>query len=59
MFVARKAKSESSWTKRSVRTTRGRDLTELIETEQRAVGIIADASPHRLIVSDPHLHTTP
>src|SRR5512133_1761380 len=27
MFVARKAKSESSWTKRSVRTTRGRDLT--------------------------------
>ncbi len=27
MFVATKAKSGSSWTKRSVRTTRGRDLT--------------------------------
>src|SRR6266850_2370952 len=27
MFAARKAKSGSSWTKRSVRTTRGRDLT--------------------------------
>src|SRR6266481_1559248 len=27
MFVARKAKSGSSWTKHSVRTTRGRDLT--------------------------------
>ena len=32
---------------------------ELAGKEQRTVPIIADASPHRLIVSDPHLHTTP
>ena len=32
---------------------------ELVGTARRTVRIIADASPHRLIVSDPHLHTTP